>query len=49
MVTSMYIVVGLAILAMSFDLMKDSMVDKFEWFVLFFLFLESFVFTILFK
>ncbi|CAF1340530.1 unnamed protein product [Rotaria magnacalcarata] len=32
MAASIYIVIGLAILAMSFDLIKDSIVDKFDWF-----------------
>jgi hypothetical protein len=31
---SLYIVVGLAVLAMCFDLIKESIVDKFEWFVI---------------
>jgi hypothetical protein len=30
---SLYIVTGLAVLAMCFDLIKESIVDKFEWFV----------------
>ena len=29
----LYIIIGLAILAMCFDLMKESIVEKFEWFV----------------
>lgn len=34
MATSLYIVVGLAVLAMSFDLMAESIVEKLRWFVL---------------
>lgn len=34
MATSVYIVTGLAVLAMSFDLMQESIREKFNWFVL---------------
>ena len=35
MCASFYIIIGLAILAMCFDLIKESIVDKFVWYVVF--------------
>ncbi len=46
----LYIVIGLAILAMCFDLIKESIVDKVEWFVFiyyFFLFFLIFLYLII--